>query len=195
MASIVDKEGNILYVSQLMQKLGSHKMKSQFDNTVINSIMQNMNNKVIQTQRTIKYIYTMQTNSTEFTFFICCKHPIYEKNNIKPVAILTTQEQFKIIDIDTYKQLDNVCTFNYIEQLILFCSYLSLSHGEIYKFITSHYHKQLQFKQFQLYCQRILETFQAASFKEVIKNNDIIRYCDSLLRKILKNGFILMKTA
>ncbi|MFN8771202.1 MAG: hypothetical protein ACK5Z5_06605 [Neisseriaceae bacterium] len=178
-ASLVSKHGDILYISEAMQSLGNNKVIYSNSNKISkNETLEKLNNVVIHNKKNIKYIYVMQTGSTEFTLFNCIKQPVYEKNNNNPVAVLTIQDQFKIINKSSIinKPPRNL---HEIEKAILLCINLSLSHGEIYQFIANQY-KIISFKKFKTYCDNLLKIFEASTIKE-LSNNVILDCCTCLL--------------
>ncbi|MFN8771056.1 MAG: hypothetical protein ACK5WP_09370 [Neisseriaceae bacterium] len=193
-ASIVDKYGDILYLSKSMQHMITSK-STQFNNFTANPTLEDLNDQVIQAHNTIKYIYIMQTDCKKFTIFNCTKHPIYKNNSSTPDAILTIQEPFKLIDLSTIKFISaNLIRLSEIKQVILFCASLNLSHGKIYQFITKHYDETMKFKQYKSYCNDLLKIFLSSTLHELVNNNDILQYCSSILPELLKNGLFFLKS-
>ncbi|MFN8770911.1 MAG: hypothetical protein ACK5Z5_04695 [Neisseriaceae bacterium] len=192
-ASVVDKNGNILYVSESMQQISCSSVTQAINSHDIKDMaIQDLNNKVIQTNKIIQYIYIMQTDVLKYTLFKCSKIPVYEGGSSKPVAILTIQDQFKVFDIPDKVPHNLPQNISEIGQVILFCMSLKLSYGETFQFITTQYNQSLKFNDFKTHCQSLLKTLQISSLKELI-NVDILKYCNSVLRKLLNDGRMLMK--
>ncbi|MFN8770464.1 MAG: hypothetical protein ACK5Z5_05475 [Neisseriaceae bacterium] len=152
-ASLVNKNGDILYISEAMQELGKNKIIHSKSNIISkNRTLENLNKVVIKSKKTIKYIYVMQISSTEFTLFNCTKQPVFENHHTNPAAILTIQDQFKIINKEDMPNNTSLPILHEIERAILLCVNLKLSHGEIYQFIANQYKEKLTFREFKTYC-------------------------------------------
>jgi hypothetical protein len=192
-ASIVDKNGEILYLSKTMQSLATIK-PTHLTNITNNKTLKTLNSQVIQDQITIKYLYIMQTGHKNFTIFSCGKYPIYERNNNNSVAILTIQEPVKLFGLDIKRPIENLPNLSRIGQTILFCASLGLSHGEIYQFITKHYDETMKFKQYKSYCNDLLKIFLSNTLHELVNNNDILQYCSSIIPELLQDGLVLLRS-
>ncbi|MFN8769533.1 MAG: hypothetical protein ACK5Z5_01260 [Neisseriaceae bacterium] len=205
--SIIGDNGDILYLSELMRKLVSSNTNST-PNTLkgfdyipkeIIDELEHIHNKIIQQNKSLKYIYMGENSSGEFMLFRGTKYPIHNKNN-HPIAIFTLEYKLKSININNQNHDYSDYSFSIpnfklsdIEQLILFYTSFGFSHGEAYYFIIKFTNSRLKMDNFKYYHKQLLKKFNAKSIAELIDSVDELKMRRFIPQKLLKNAIFLIK--
>lgn len=203
LASIVDKKGSILYLSDPMLQL-NYEMQNTKSNNIFDNVFNNFNiynHIVIDSCKVIEYFYIMQNSPTELSFYKCIKSPICNINE-DPIAVMTIQHKLRLIDLENIDDSNYSYCFELkdyklsdIEQLILFYASHHFSHGEIFQFITKHSEPELKIENFNYYCKKLRKKFKVDNMEELISNHNILKNRKFIPRRLIQNEIILLKSS